>query len=60
MTKHELETQKLQAEIDHLKAEKSKFDIEAIKIHKDLRWYEITVIVAATLAIVAIARLTLM
>lgn len=48
----QLERQKVDAEIAKLIAETS-------KLNKDLKWYEITVIIAGTLAIVAIVKLAL-
>ncbi len=49
-TKAELEIEKIHAEIGKLMA-------ETAKLNKEPRWYEVTVIVAATLAVVAIAKL---
>ena len=47
-----IEEQKLTAEIAHLMA-------QTAELNKELRWYEVTVIVAMTLAVVAIAKLFL-
>ena len=47
-----LEEQKLAAEIAHLMA-------QTAKLNKKLRWYEVTIIIALTLAVVAIAKLFL-
>jgi len=46
------ELEKLHAEITHLMA-------QTMKVNKELRWYEVTIIIAATLAIVAITKLFL-
>lgn len=45
-----IELEKIHAEITHLMAQTAKASIEA-------RWYEITLAIAATLAVVAIAKL---
>jgi len=48
-----LEEQKLAADIAHLMA-------QTAKLNKELRWYEITIIIiATTLAVVAVAKLFL-
>ena len=47
-----LEEQRLTAEIAHLMA-------QTAKLNKELRWYEVTIIVAITLAVVAVAKLFL-
>lgn len=49
-TTHELE--KIHAEIAHLMA-------QTAKASKEARWYEITIVIAATLAVVAVAKLFL-
>lgn len=49
-TKNELSHEKMQAEINKILA-------QTIKLNKDIRWYEIAVIVALTLAIVAVVKL---
>ena len=48
----ELQNRKLEAEIAKLMAETS-------KLNKELKWYEVTIIIAVTLATVAIAKLFL-
>jgi len=48
----ELRLKNMQVEIDKLFA-------ETTKLNKDLKWYEITIIIAGTLAVVAIAKLAL-
>lgn len=48
----ELNREKINAEIAKLIAETS-------KLNKDLKWYEITIIIAGTLAVVAIVKLAL-
>ena len=50
--KREMEMVKLMAEV-------SKLSAETAKLNKEIKWYEITVIVAATLAIATIAKLIL-
>ena len=47
-----IEEQKLAAEIAHLMA-------QTAKLNKELRWYEVTIIIAMTLAVVAIAKVFL-
>lgn len=47
-----LDREKINAEIAKLIAETS-------KLNKDLKWYEITIIIAGTLAIIAIVKLAL-
>ena len=46
-------------EIEQIRAEISKTMAETAKLNKELRWYEVTLIVAITLALVAIAKLFL-
>ena len=48
----ELEHDHIQAQIAHLMA-------QTAKVNKDIRWHEVTVIVAATLAVTAFAKLFL-
>jgi hypothetical protein len=52
MQKDDLHTNKIEAEIAKLLAETS-------KLNKDLKWYEVTIIVAVTLAVVAITKIFL-
>ena len=58
MSKDEKETEqqlyhdKVQAEINHLLA-------QTAKVNKETKWYEIVIIVSATLAVVAIVKLFL-
>lgn len=54
-----MDERKIDAEIAKLMAETAKLNNESAKIHKELRWYEVTIIIAATLAVVAIAKLFL-
>ena len=51
-TEYELYHDKVQAEINHLLA-------QTAKLNKELKWYEIVIIVSVTLAIVAIVKLFL-
>lgn len=46
------ELEKMHAEISHLMA-------QTAKVNKDLKWYEVMIVVAVTLAIVAIVKLFL-
>lgn len=46
-------------ELEKTKAEIIKIMAETKKVNKELKWYEVTIIVAATLAVVAIAKLFL-
>jgi hypothetical protein len=50
MTEVTLNEQKIQAEIAKLMA-------ETAKLNKEIRWYEIVIVSAATLTVVAIAKL---
>jgi len=52
MEKKELEIEKIRAEITHLMA-------ITIESGKHAKWYEVTIIVAATLAVVAVTKLFL-
>jgi len=47
---NEIEIVKINAEIAHLNAQTAKYT-------KELRWYEVALIIAATLALVAVAKL---
>jgi len=62
----EIEFEKLRAEISRMQAEQIKFNNEAfklnneaLKIGKELKWYEIMMIVSITLAIVAVVKIFL-
>ena len=48
----QLQSDKISAEIAHIMA-------QTIKLNKDIRWYEVTIIIAVTLAIVALTKLFL-
>lgn len=52
MSNKAMDERKIEAEIAKLMA-------ETTKLNKELRWYEVTIIIAATLAVVAIAKLFL-
>lgn len=54
-----LEQTKIDAEIAKLIAETAKLNNESAKIHKELRWYEVGIVVAATLAVVAVVKVVL-
>ena len=69
-TEHELYLEKVRAEINHLLAQITKSSVETDKmraetekVYKELKWYEIVIIVSGTvsvtLAIVAIVKLFL-
>ena len=51
-TEYELYHEKVRAEINHLLA-------QTAKVNKELKWYEIVIIISATLAVVAIVKLFL-
>jgi hypothetical protein len=53
----ETELRKLDLEIANLIAETAKLTAETSKYNKELRWYEVTLIIAGTLAVVAIVKL---
>ena len=57
--KEQSEHEQILATIANLNAQTAKFLIESQKTGKDLKWYEVTLIVAVTLAIVAIVKLFL-
>jgi len=66
MNETELTHKKIQAEIakiftenDKMRTEINKMIAETAKVNKDIRWYEVVIIVSATLAVVAIAKLFL-
>ncbi len=48
-----------QVQIAKIYVEIAKMRAETAKANKELRWYEVTIIIAATLAVVAIAKLFL-
>lgn len=52
MNSDQIHHDKVIAEIAHLMA-------QTAKLNKDLRWYEVGVVVAATLAVVAVVKLFL-
>jgi len=47
------------ATIANLNAQTAKLLIDSDKAKKELKWYEITIIIAGTLAVVAVAKLFL-
>ncbi len=47
------------ATIANLNAQTAKFLTETRKANKELRWYEVTLIIAGTLAVVAVVKLFL-
>ena len=55
----EIENRKLEAEIANLMAETAKLNSGSAKSHKELKWYEVTIIIAVTLAIVTVVKLFL-
>ena len=57
--KEQSEHEQILATIANLNAQTAKFAAETAKTGKELKWYEITVIIAITLAIVAIVKLFL-
>ena len=46
-------------EIEKIHAETVKIMLKSQKLGKELRWYEVTVVIAITLAIVAVTKLFL-
>ena len=54
-----IERDKMQAETAKANVETAKADIEMQKVYKELKWYEIVIIISATLAVVAIVKLFL-
>ena len=57
--KMQAETAKANVETDKMRVETAKADIEMQKVYKELKWYEIVIIISATLAVVAIVKLFL-
>ena len=57
--KDQIQHEQILATIANLNAQTAKFAEEAQKTSKELKWYEIMVIVAVTLAVVAITKLFL-
>ncbi len=55
----EMTSEMHQAQIAKIYVEIEKMRAETAKANKELRWYETTIIIAATLAVVAIAKLFL-
>ena len=53
------ETIKANVETDKMRVETAKANVEMEKVYKDLKWYEIVIIISATLAVVAIVKLFL-
>lgn len=56
---HEAQLAKIYEDIERSQVEREKLRAETAKVNKELRWYEVSMIVAVTLAIVAIAKLFL-
>lgn len=56
---HEAQLAKIYEDIEKSQLERLKMQIDFEKAKKELKWYEVTVIVAVTLALVAIAKLFL-
>lgn len=54
-----IDRQKLDADIAKVLAETIKIGVETRKINKEVRWFEATFAVAATLATVAVVKLFL-
>lgn len=52
MKQDQLQSDKISAEIAHIMA-------QTIKLNKEIRWYEVTIIIAVTLVIVAVTKLSL-
>ncbi len=57
--KEELQIEKLRTEINKMIAETAKVNEEIKKVGKESKWYEVVIIVSATLAVVAIVKLFL-
>ena len=53
------ETTKANVETDKMRVETAKANVEMEKVYKELKWYEIVIIISATLAVVAIVKLFL-
>lgn len=59
MNIEDMEKERVQVEIAKLMADTMRINRETEKLSKELKWYEVTIIIAATLAIVAVAKLFL-
>ncbi|MBR0574465.1 MULTISPECIES: hypothetical protein [Pasteurellaceae] len=57
--KFEAEIEQMRATTIKLQAETMKLQNESAKLNKELKWYEVSIIVAVTLVVVAIAKLFL-
>ena len=57
--KMQAETAKANVETDKMRVETAKANVEMEKVYKELKWYEIVIIISATLAVVAIVKLFL-
>ena len=57
--KEQTEHDRIMATIANLNAQTAKFAAETKKTDKELKWYEVMMIIAVTLAVVAIAKLFL-
>ena len=57
--KMQAETAKANVETDKMRVETAKANVEMQKEYKELKWYEIVIIISATLAVVAIVKLFL-
>lgn len=55
----QLNIEKLQTEITRSIAETAKINKETEKLIKELKWYEVTLIVAGTIAIIALVKIAL-
>ena len=54
-----IEADKMRAETTKANVETDKMRVETAKANKELKWYEIVIIISATLAVVAIVKLFL-
>ena len=57
--KMQAETTRANVETDKMRVETAKANVEMEKVYKELKWYEIVIIISATLAVVAIVKLFL-
>ena len=48
-----------QLQSDQISAEIARIMAQTIKLNKEIRWYEVTIIIAVTLVIVAVTKLFL-
>ncbi len=54
---HQAQLAKVYTELEKMRVETDKMRVETAKARKELKWYEVTIIVAVTLALVAVVKI---